>query len=220
MDKHPIITDLETRKTSKHYDPTRRVSSEDMEVLYESLRLTASSINSQPWKFIVIESEEAKGRLEKTFARKNFHNKKHITDGSHVILLAHNPRYAIEDFAKVVDTDIANGRGDNSSESRNRALSKFSFAESKMDATRNNAEWTKAQVYIALGNALHVLARLDVDGTPMEGIDPELISEEFEQELDGYVCEVALVVGYHHPEGGNAKLPKSRLPRKDVLKIL
>lgn len=218
MNTHPIISDLERRKTSKHYDPSKRVPPEKMEILYEALRLTASSINSQPWKFIVIESEEAKRRMEKTFARKNPHNKKHVADGSHMILFAHNPRYTRKDFAKVVDTDIANGRG--TADSRERLLSKYSFAESRTNTNGNNAEWTKAQIYIALGNALHVLARLDVDGTPMEGIDTELISKEFAQELNGYVCEVALAVGYHHPEGANTKLPKSRLPKKEIIKIL
>lgn len=218
MLKHPIIADLEKRKTSKMYDPTRRVSLEKMEVIYESLRLTASSINSQPWKFIAIESDSAKLRLAKTFARKNPHNRKHIFDGSHIILLAHNPEYTLEDYARVVETDIANGRG--KLEDRSRYLSKFSFAELKTSDSGINAEWTKAQVYIALGNVLHTLARLNVDGTAMEGIDTELIGKEFKNELGGYICEVALAVGYHHPDGSNAKLPKSRLPKEAILQVL
>lgn len=218
MSQHQIISDLTNRKTSKHYDPTRRVSQDKLEVIYEALRLTASSINSQPWKFLVIESEAAKRRLETTFARKNPHNRKHVAEGSHVILMAHNPHYTRNDYAKVVDSDIANGRG--GPETRDVALSKYAFAETRTDADRFNGIWTMAQVYIALGNALHTLARLDVDGTPMEGIDPELISEVFADELDDHVCHVALAIGYHHPDGFNAKLPKSRLSMKDVLRVL
>jgi nitroreductase/dihydropteridine reductase len=44
---------------------------------------------------------------------------------------------------------------------------------------------------------LHTLARLSIDSTTMEGIDSELISDVFAKELDGYVCDVALVIGYH-----------------------
>lgn len=218
MIKHPVITDLASRKTVKQYDPSRRVPQETMQVIYEALRLTASSINSQPWKFIVVESDDAKARLGSTFAKKNHHNKQHVFDGSHVILLTHNPRYSLSDYEKVVATDINNGRG--ALQDKERYMSKFSFAELKTNDNGSNAEWTKAQVYIALGNALHTLARLGVDGTPMEGIDSELISHEFEHELDGFVCEVALVVGYHHPDGANAKLPKSRLPLESVLQVL
>ncbi|MDF4367587.1 nitroreductase family protein, partial [Vibrio parahaemolyticus] len=56
---HQIITDLNSRYTAKKYDETKRVSQEDMAIIKEALRLSASSINSQPWKFIVIESDEA-----------------------------------------------------------------------------------------------------------------------------------------------------------------
>ncbi len=53
---HPIIQDLEWRHTVKKYDTSKKVSEEDLQILYEALRLSASSINSQPWKFIVIDS--------------------------------------------------------------------------------------------------------------------------------------------------------------------
>ena len=64
-------------------------------------------------------------------------------------------------------------------------------------------------------------ARLGIDSTPMEGVDDELIGEVFEKELDGYVCEVALVLGYHDSEEDyNAKLPKSLLSQEQVVQVL
>ena len=52
----------------------------------------------------------------------------------------------------------------------------------------------------------------------MEGIDTDLVNEEFKEELDGYQCDVALAIGYHHPrEDYNAKLPKSRRNPADIL---
>jgi nitroreductase/dihydropteridine reductase len=73
-------------------------------------------------------------------------------------------------------------------------------------------------MYLALGNTLHVLARLNIDSTPMEGIDIDLVNKEFSKELCGYQCDVALAIGYHHPEADfNTKLPKSRLALNDVL---
>ncbi|MDH5735591.1 MAG: NAD(P)H-dependent oxidoreductase, partial [Gammaproteobacteria bacterium] len=76
---------------------------------------------------------------------------------------------------------------------------------------------TKAQTYLALGNALHTLARMRIDATPLEGIDQVLVNEEFKQELDGYRCDVALAIGYHHVDDSNAKLPKSRLDMDTIL---
>lgn len=207
---HPIIKDLTWRHTAKKYDSSKKVSKEDLEVLYEAMRLSASSINSQPWKFIVIESDEAKERMNKTFANKYQFNQAHVFDSSQIILFAHNPHYTRDDFDAVVDKYIEDGRL--KPENKETAFGSFIFAELNTDENGNTAPWTKAQLYLAMGNTLHTLARLKIDATPLEGIDTDLIAEEFKEELDGYQCDVALAIGYHHPEEDfNAKLPKSRL---------
>ncbi|MDH5409437.1 MAG: nitroreductase family protein, partial [Gammaproteobacteria bacterium] len=84
--KHPVIDDLMWRYTCKKYDSTRKVSSDDLDVLFEAMRLSASSINSQPWKFIVIESDEAKQRMHDTFSKAHQYNQPHVKESSHFIL--------------------------------------------------------------------------------------------------------------------------------------
>jgi len=206
---HPIIKDLRWRHTSKKYDADRKVSEEDLAVLFEAIRLSSSSINSQPWKFIVVESDEAKARMHTIFEHKFQFNQPHVYDSSQIILFAHHPRYTRDHYAEVVDKGIQDGR--TKAEERENAFGGFMFAELNTDANGNTGPWTKAQLYLALGNALHTLARLKIDSTPMEGIDTDLLNEEFKNELGGYQCDVALAIGYRHPEGDyNAKLPKSR----------
>ena len=212
---NPIIDDLLWRKTTKKYDASKKVSEEDLEVLFEAMRLSASSINSQPWKFVVIESDEARQRMHKTFSRMHEYNQPHVVESSQFILFAHNPRYTRNDFDKVVDQYIEDGRV--KPEDREKAYGAVKFIELNTDEAGNTATWTKAQTYIALGNTLHTLARLKIDSTPIEGIDTELVNEEFKKELDGYQCDVALAIGYHHEDDYNAKLPKSRLNFDDVL---
>ena len=213
---HPIIEDLLWRHSTKKYDATRKISEEDLEVLFEAMRLSASSINSQPWKFVVIESNEAKERMNKTYAHKHQYNQPHVFDSSHIILFAYNPRYSRDNYAQVVDKGIEDGR--TKLEDREKAFGVFTFAEVNTDNAGNTSTWTKAQTYLAFGNTLHVLARLRIDSTPLEGIDIELVNKEFEDELDGYQCDVALAIGYRHPEDDfNAKLPKSRLGLNTIL---
>jgi len=68
---------------------------------------------------------------------------------------------------------------------------------------------------------MHTVARLGLDSTPMEGVDKDLLGELFADELDGYVCEVALAIGYHEPEQDyNAALPKSRLDKDAVITVV
>jgi len=216
MMKHPIIDDLEWRYTTKKYDPTKKIPKEDLDILYEAMRLSASSINSQPWKFIIIESDEAKQRMNNTFANMYQFNQPHIFDSSQVILFAYNPHYTRDDYAKIVDKGIEDKR--TPIEKRESAFAGFVFAEQNTKADGDTSCWTKAQTYIALGNTLHTLARLKIDSTPLEGIDIELVNKEFAKELEGYQCDVALAIGYHHPqEDFNASLPKSRLSLESVL---
>lgn len=211
-----IIEDLLWRHTTKKYDPTKKVPQEDLDVLYEAMRLSASSINSQPWKFIVIESDEAKSRMNKTFIEKFQFNQPHVFDSSQIILFAYNPRYTRNDYAEVVDKGIEDKR--TKPEDRESAFGGFVFAELNTDENGDTSKWTKAQTYIALGNTLHTLARLKIDSTPLEGIDADLVNEEFKEELDGYQCDVALAIGYHHTEEDyNANLPKSRRDTDRVL---
>ena len=213
--QHPIINDLMRRYTCKKYDPTKRIAQEDLEILYEAMRLSASSINSQPWKFIVIESDAAKQRMFETFANKYQFNQQHVLESSQVILFAHNPHYSRVDYAKVVDKGTVDGRV--KPQEREKAFGSFIFAEINTDESGFTGHWTKAQLYLALGNTLHTLARLGIDSTALEGIDSDLVAEAFRKELDGYVCEVALAIGYHKEgEDFNKELPKTRLSHESV----
>ena len=217
--KHEIIQQLEQRRTVKRYDASKKISSSDMNVILEALRLSPSSINSQPWKFIVIESDTAKQRLHNTYEKKFQFNQPHAKAASHTILFAYNPRYTRDNYADVVDQGIADGR--TQPEERESAFGGFMFAEINTDEKGITSGWTKAQTYLALGNVLHTVARLGVDSTPMEGIDSQMIGEEFSNELEGFVCDVALAMGYRDEKlDYNAVLPKSRIEANKVIHII
>ena len=213
---HAILEDLNWRKTAKHQDKSKRIPEEDLAVFFESLRLSASSINSQPWRFVVIESDEARERFSQTFEHKFQFNQKHAFDASQIILFAYNPRYNRDNYAEVVDKMIEDGRI--KAEDREGAFGGFMFAELNTDENGDTSCWTKAQLYLAFGNALHTLARLKIAATPMEGIDTDLVNSVFKAELDGYQCDVALAIGYSDADQDyNAKLTKSRRSLESIL---
>ena len=214
---HQIIEDLNQRYTAKAYDKTKRVSPENLATIEEVLRLSPSSINSQPWKFIVIKSDEAKQRLAKTFENYKF-NQPHATNASEIILFANKVHFDKEDYKKRLDASVKAGRMNQKGYDK-MLTNAFKFAEKAADENGNNSNWTKAQSYIALGNVLHALSRLKIDSTPMEGVDAELIGEEFAEELgDDYYCSFALAIGYHDDKKDyNRKLPKARMAKEDVI---
>ena len=216
MMMHEIIKDLNFRYTVKQYDATKRISPDKIDIIKEATRMSASSINSQPWKFILLSTDEAKQRFHDTFAIKYQFNQHHALEASHTLLLAHNPKFTKEQYKHRVDIEVESGHLPEDMHD-NMLNGGFTFAEANTDDEGYNGEWTKAQLYLALGNILHTLARLEIGSTPMEGVDTALIGREFEEELDGHVCYVALAMGYPlETEDYNYGLPKARLPLDEL----
>ncbi|TCS43173.1 nitroreductase family protein [Reinekea marinisedimentorum] len=216
---HPIIEDLNRRYTTKKYDASKRISAEDLAVIKEALRLSASSINSQPWKFIIVESDEAKQRLHDTYVNNYQFNQPHAKEASHTILFAYDPKFTKDKFRKRVDAEVSSGHLP--AEMYDTFMGAYAFADANTNANGYNGGWTKAQVYLAMGNVLHTLARLGIASTPMEGVDAEMMTEMFRDELDGHICEVALAMGYHKDgEDFNHGLPKARLAMNDVISVI
>ncbi|RKW48102.1 MAG: NAD(P)H-dependent oxidoreductase, partial [Porphyromonas sp.] len=58
-----ILKLLQSRYTTKVYDLSFRLSEEQLATIKEVLRLSPSSINSQPWAFELIEDEALKSVL-------------------------------------------------------------------------------------------------------------------------------------------------------------
>ena len=54
---------MRQRKSCRSFNPDKPVSREDLLKIIEAGRLSPSGCNSQPWKFIVVDSPEAKLKL-------------------------------------------------------------------------------------------------------------------------------------------------------------
>ncbi|MDZ4417691.1 MULTISPECIES: nitroreductase family protein [Bacillus cereus group] len=54
---------LTGRRSIRKYDPSVRISKEEMTEILTEATLAPSSVNMQPWRFVVIESDEAKATL-------------------------------------------------------------------------------------------------------------------------------------------------------------
>ena len=62
---------VRTRHTCKAYDAQRPLSEEQLQQLQEILRFSPSSVNSQPWHFFLISSDEGKDKLIPTLTEHN-----------------------------------------------------------------------------------------------------------------------------------------------------
>ncbi|MGI6222060.1 MAG: nitroreductase family protein [Prevotella sp.] len=61
--------DLVNKRFSVRHFSTEPVSEEQLNAVLEAVRLAPSACNKQPWKFLIVRSEEAKARLRQCYNR-------------------------------------------------------------------------------------------------------------------------------------------------------
>ena len=169
--------------------------------LAEILRLSPSSINSQPWKFAVIGDEALKADL----AAHSFLNEQRIKEASHLIVLfAYDDIAAYETLFKSYQPQPVVDYYQNTIKTRGE------------EAIRT---WLQKQVYLSLGFFLAACATEGIDATPMEGIDAAYYTEKLQ--VKGCKAVLAVAVGYHSEADSNhpSKTPKKRLPLEEVVEI-
>lgn len=188
-----------SRYTTKKYDPTQKISADKIEQLKEILRLSPSSINSQPWKFTIVSDEALKAEL----AAVSYFNEQKIKDASHLVVFS-----SIDDitlFEKQINQHLPEG----SVTYYNTFLKPLPETEIK--------SWLQSQVYLSLGFFLSACASMDIDSSPMEGIQADKYAEILK--LDGYKPLFAAAIGYRNPEDANqpAIKAKSRLEMEAII---
>lgn len=189
----------QSRYTTKKYNPDQRVPDEKINQLKEILRLSPSSINSQPWKFSFVSDKKIKNELAKV----SFFNEHKVNDSSHVVVFS-----VIDDIA-LFERQIKQNLPDGAVSYYNNMLKPMPIAAIK--------SWMQHQVYISLGFFLSACASLEIDSTPMEGISTEDYTKILH--LDGYKTLFAVAIGYRSTNDDNqpSVTPKSRLPLDNII---
>lgn len=189
----------ESRYTTKKYDANKKIADETINQLKEILRLSPSSIDSQPWRFFFVSEEQMKQKL----AAVSYFNEKKINEASH--LVAFTAINDIQNFEEQIHLHLPEGAIDY----YNNFLKPLPEAEIK--------SWFQYQVYLSLGFFLSACASLGIDSTPMEGIK----GEEYDKILNikGYKTLFAVAMGYRSADDHNqpAIKPKLRLPLEQVI---
>lgn len=206
-----IVELLNKRYSTKVFDPDKRADDEKIEVLKEALRLTPSSINSQPWHFFVISSSEFRQKLTDVCWDSN---KQKMLDASHIFLFTARTHFDTNDLLKIEEL-VSQERNEPVNETRLGFLGDF---VNSMDEERR-ATWLKHQVYIAVGQLLMSSAILHLDSCPIEGFSPDAMDDLLGLKEKGLTSVAMVAIGHRHEEDFNqpSKLAKVRFPMEEVL---
>ncbi|WP_419212214.1 nitroreductase family protein [Maribacter sp. X9] len=189
----------ENRYTTKKYDSSRKIPESQIEDLKHILKLSPSSINSQPWSYTIVSRKETKDAL----AEASFFNAPKIKDASHLVVFSVMDN--LEQFERHVEKNLAEGSVN---------YYKQFIKEQPAEKTIN---WLTQQVYLSLGFFLAACAAMEIDSTPMEGIEPQKYKEILN--ITHQKVLFAVAIGYRDSEDANQPsiTEKSRLTIDDVV---
>ncbi len=203
-----FIENQNWRYATKKFDATKKIATEDLEILKEAIRLSSSSYGLQPYKVLIVENPELRAKIQPAAWGQS-----QIVEASHLIIFANETN---------VDDSTIDSFLQNISETRNTPIEALSgygdFMKSKistLDAEVKNA-WTAKQTYLALGNLLNAAADLKIDATPMEGFVPAQVNEILGLDKLGLNATLIATLGYRHEEDTTQHYKKVRKSNEEL----
>ena len=205
---------VRTRHTCKAYDAQRPLSEEQLQQLQEILRFSPSSVNSQPWHFFLISSDEGKKQLLPTLTE---HNREKVRQAALTVVIATKRELDDAHLQALLAQEEQDGRfGGNEEAKKGADGARRYYVGLNSTSPQKQQEWMARQAYISLGFLLMGAATLGLDATPIEGFFPEQLDAAFGLTELGLKSVVVASIGYRSEQDFNASLTKSRLPAEQL----
>ncbi len=211
-----LIEIMERRYSTKKFDNTRKISAEDMKQIKELLRLSASSVNTQPWHFIIASSEEGKKQISKSTQGFYAFNDEKVLTASDIVVLCARTSMDEDYLQHILEKEDQDGRFANEEIKNGMHGGRSAFVNFHKNDYNDLQYWMDKQVYLNMGSLLLGSAVLGIDAVPMEGFDVKVLNEELGLTEKGLTAVALVPLGYKANDDFNAQLPKSRLSEEEV----
>ncbi|MDH6251886.1 nitroreductase [Chryseobacterium sp. H1D6B] len=202
---------LSRRYSVKKFN-TEIIPQEILHNILESGKLAASSLGLQPYKILVVESEEKKQQLIPAF-----YNPSQISTCSHLVVIISK---------KTIDPSYIHGYFNHISDVRNIPLEKLDLFKNSINQhiTQKTSDeifnWAEKQSYIVLANLMYAAAIENIDTCPMEGFRQDLIEEVLNIDTKTEKVTVTLALGYRSEEDHFQHMKKVRKPNEKLFKFI
>lgn len=210
------------RYSTKAFDPNKKITAEDFEQLKSLLQMSPSSVNIQPWHFVIAATEEGKHRMAKGVQGNYKFNEAKILNASHVVLFCSKTNVDEAYKDKIAEAEANAGRFPNEQIKQMTKDGRTLFTNIHKELLKDEQHWLEKQVYLNIGQFLLGAAVLGIDACPMEGIDAKILDNEFGLAEKGFTAITAVALGYGLETDFNipTKTPKSRLPFDEILTVV
>ena len=206
------LVTAKTRYATKAYNAEKKIPQAQFDKLLEVLRFSPSSVNTQPWHFLIAETDEAKQRIALGLTGNYAYNAAKVLHSSHTLVFCTRTDITPEYLEQLLQQDDVSGRFKDDTAKQGQRNTRQSYVDFYRNELKNLPAWMENQTYIALGQLLFAAGLEGIDATPMEGFDRDTLNQEFNLTEKGLKASVIVSLGYRSEDDFNAKLPKSRLP--------
>ncbi|MDX1348119.1 MAG: oxygen-insensitive NAD(P)H-dependent nitroreductase NfsB [Thiomicrorhabdus chilensis] len=215
-----LIEVAKKRYATKKFDSGRSIPQEVFKQIKGLLQLSPSSVNSQPWHFIIADSEAGKKRLSRGTQGVYSANEAKVLDASHVILFCAKTDMDDDYLQHLLENEDKDGRFPKPESKEMVKKVRGFYADLHRKELQDTQCWMEKQVYLNMGTILLAAGVLGVDAVPIEGVDVKVLNEEFDLIRQGYTAVAMIALGYRDEGDFNADLPKSRLPQAELFTFL
>ncbi len=208
------------RYSTKQFDASKRIPEALFEQIKGLLRLSPSSVNSQPWHFVIAGDAQGRERLSKGTQGPYAFNEAKVKDASHVILFCAKTAIDDEYLAHLLAVEERDGRFAEPQFRQAVNQGRTMFVNMHRYDLKDAQHWMEKQVYLNMGTVLLGAGALGIDAVPIEGLDPKALNAEFGLIEQGYTAVAMVALGYRSESDFNAALPKSRRPEAELFTLL
>jgi nitroreductase len=190
------------RYATKKFDATKKISTADLNILKEAIRLSTSSYGLQPYKVFIIENPELRAKLVGAS-----YGQAQVAAASHLLVFANELNFGVAGIDQLAN-NIATTR-----ELPLEAIQGYvDYMKGNITGLPEEVRniWTSKQTYLALGNLLNAAAELHIDVTPMEGFVPAQVNEILGLDKLGLNACLLAPIGYRHAEDDTQHYKKVR----------
>ncbi len=205
------IEDLKWRYATKNFNPNKKLTAQQLEVLTQAFNLTATSYGLQPCRLLLIENKELQEKMLPLS-----YGQRQVLDASAVLVICTTrvDSAYVKDYFDLVKK-VRNTPDEVLSPFRKQLMERFdAMTLDDVDA------WARNQAYISLGTLMSACAQERIDSCPMEGFMPGKMDDLLGLKELGLQSVLLLPVGYRADDDMFAALEKVRLPlSQSVIKL-
>eukprot|EP00796_Vickermania_ingenoplastis_P008398 gene8398-5880_t len=195
---------------SHKFDPSRKISPENVAAIKDLLRLSPSSVNAQPWHFFIASTPQGKDTIAKSTAEGSYSfNTEKVKEASHVVVLCRKTNIDEKYLADLIEKEAKDGRFHDEKSKAYLKEARGFYVNLHKANLKDLDEWMTKQVYLSAGMLLMGVAAMGIDAVPMEGFDSKVLDAELKLADKGLTSVLVIPLGYRSSEDTHASLPKS-----------